>query len=608
MQTASSSAAHAAEGGVRHNRPAVRPPSTNVRLRLYAIVTTLVLGSSALVVRAIDLQIVRKDFYQDQGDQRFLRDKPIPVSRGMITDRHGEPLAISTPVESIWANPQELLAHPERLDELARALEIAAPQLRARLTERAQREFVYLRRHLPPEQAQRILDLRIPGVSAQREFRRYYPTGEMTAHVLGFTNVDDRGQEGLELTFDDWLSGSAGLKRVLQDRRGRVVENVELLREPKPGHDLRLSIDKRIQYIAYRELNAALVAHQASSGSMVVMDIPTGEILAMVNGPSYNPNARNAGENAARRNRAVTDVFEPGSVIKALTVAAALESGKFDENTVIETAPGYLPVSYHVIRDVHNYGAVTLTRLLTKSSNVAAAKISLQLSNEHLYDMFHRFGFGQPTASGFPGESAGVLPPARSWGTLEKATLSYGYGLSVTALQLAAAYGALANHGRLRTPSFLVGGDTRDAAVLDPHIAQQVLLMLETVTGPEGTGIKAGIPNYRVAGKTGTSRKSVPGGYQKRYISVFAGMVPVSNPRLVGVVVINDPAGGAYYGGLVAAPVFGQVMTDTLRLLDIPPDNLAPLKDAGTLAQAAPQMVADPGAAVEDAFAEGVPQ
>jgi cell division protein FtsI (penicillin-binding protein 3) len=578
----------------------MRTPQTNLRARLATVVVLLGLASSALVVRAVDLQFVRTDFYQAQGDQRFLRDRTIPVSRGMITDRHGEPLAVSTPVESVWAQPQELLAHRERLPELARALGIDANELAARLDQRADREFIYLRRHLPPDRAAEILALDIPGVNAQREFRRYYPGGEMLAHVLGFTNIDDAGQEGLELAFDDWLSGKPGSKRIIQDRRGRVVENVELLREPEPGRTLTLSIDRRLQYLAYRELKATLAEHQASAGTMVILDVATGEILAMANAPSYNPNLRGSGDAGARRNRAVTDVFEPGSVIKAFTVAAGIESGKFGPDTLIDTSPGWMPVANHVVRDVHNYGVVDLTRLLTKSSNIASVRIALALDNDHLYDVFNRFGFGQATGCGFPGESAGVLPAARGWGTLEKATLSYGYGLSVTPLQMAVAYAALANGGRLRPPTFVAGQQAQDAAVLDPQIAAEVLRMLETVIQPGGTGTRAAVPNYSVAGKTGTTRKVMPGGYQSRYISVFAGVIPVDAPRLAGVVVIDDPKSGEYFGGLVAAPVFGRVMNGAMRLLDVPPDRYQLQLADGN----APSLL--PAPPLAESFAEGV--
>ncbi len=584
---------------------AIKTPQNNIRARLSAVLMVLALACTALVVRAVDLQVVRKDFYQDQGDQRFVRDKVIPVSRGMITDRHGEPLAVSTPVVSIWATPREVLAADARLPELAQALGLDAEDLRQRLAQRADKEFVYLRRHMPPTEAETILALKVPGVNAQREFRRYYPAGEIMAHVLGFTNIDDAGQEGLELAFNSWLAGTPGVKRVIQNLRGEVVENVELVKEPQPGHDLRLSIDRRIQYLAYRQLKTAVAEHNADSGSMVILDVATGEILAMVNWPSYNPNARTAGNESARRNRAVTDVLEPGSVVKALTVSAGIESGKFTPETIIDTTPGTLRVGNHLVRDIRNYGVINLTRLLTKSSNVAAAKVAAQLSDEHMYDVFHRFGFGEATGSGFPGESPGVLPAARGWGDVEKATLSYGYGLSVTALQLAQAYAALANGGRLRTPTFVAGAVTPDAAVLDPNIAHQVVHMLETVVATkDGSGWMAGVPNYRVAGKTGTSRKSVPGGYERRYMSVFAGVLPASAPRLAGVVVINDPKGDIYYGGLVAAPVFGAVMNGAMRLLDVPPDQLDHLQ-----VQAAPPedlLPPAPGEVELSPFAEGV--
>jgi len=548
-----------------------------IRRRLYIVVTILVLGSTALIVRAVDLQIVRKEFYQEQGDARFLREVPIPVSRGMINDRNGEPLAVSTPVESIWVNPSELLKYTEQLPSLANVLQLDETALREKLERYGDKEFMYLKRHLNPDDAQAILKLKIPGVASQREFRRYYPTGEVMGHVLGFTNIDDHGQEGLELAFDDWLSGKSGIKRVIRDRLGHIVENVELVRESKPGHDLVLTLDSRIQYLAYRELKTAILENRATSGSMVIVDIANGEILAMVNQPSFNPNARTGSEAAARRNRTVTDVIEPGSTMKPFTIAAALEDGRWTSETLVDTTPGTMAVAGHIVRDVHNVGLISVTKVLTKSSNVGAAKIALSLSNEHLYDVFRRFGFGESTGCGFPGEAPGMLPAPRTWGILGKATLAYGYGLNVTPLQLAQAYAALANEGRLRLPTFVKGEVTPESAVMDPQIAETIIRMLETVVSAEGTGLKAAVPNYRVAGKTGTSRRAVSGGYESRYISLFAGVVPVTEPRLVGVVVIHDPgggSGGAYYGGLVAAPVFSRVMTSALRLLDVIPDNI----------------------------------
>lgn len=549
-----------------------RPP--NVRARLYTVLMVLALAGTGLLVRAFDLQVLRKDFYQHQGDARFLREIAIPTSRGMITDRHGEPLAVSTPVESIWANPRVILSHRDRLPQLAGALGMPEDVLEQRLAQRADREFVYLRRHLGPDAAQAILDLGVPGVNSQREFRRFYPGGEVLAHVIGYTNIDDNGQEGLELAFDEWLTGRPGSQRVIRDRLGRVVENVELVSAPQPGRDLALTIDRRIQYLAYRELKVAVMEHQAASGSVVVLDVASGEILAMVNTPSYNPNSRGNSEPAARRNRAVTDVLEPGSVIKPFTVIAGLESGQFRPETMIDTTPGRMQVARHIVRDVRDFGPVDMTRLLTKSSNVAAVRIAMALPNEHLHDTFRRFGFGEFSGCGFPGESAGVLPSPRSWGVLEKATLSYGYGLSATPLQVAQAYAALGNGGRLRAPTFVRGALNPETAVIDPQLAASVVKMLESVTGREGTAQLASIPNYRVAGKTGTSRKAVAGGYQSRYISLFAGLVPASRPRLAAVVVIHDPAGQHYYAGLVAAPAYSRIMEGSLRLLDVPPDDV----------------------------------
>lgn len=549
----------------------VRP--ANLRLRLYLVLSVLVLAGFALVARAVVLQVVRKDFYQGQGDARFLRDIPVAVSRGTIFDRNGEPLAVSTPVESIWGNPQELLSNRERLPELARALGLEPQVLTERLEQRADKEFIYLKRPVDPDGARDILDLQIPGVASERAFRRYYPSGEVFAHTLGYTNIDDQGQEGLELAFEDWLAGHPGTKRVIKDRLGRIVENVELLREAQPGRDLTLSIDRRIQYLAYRELKAAILQHGATSGSMVVLDVSNGEVLAMVNQPSFNPNARGNSETSSRRNRAVTDVVEPGSTMKAFTISAALESGKWKAHTPIDTNPGTYTLYGHTISDVHNKGLIDLTGVITYSSNVGAAKIAATLTREHMYDVFHRFGFGEATGSGFPGESAGMLPVSRSWGPVEQATLAYGYGLNVTPLQIAQAYAALANDGRLRAPTFVKGQLNPDRAVIDPQIAAQVRAMLETVIVPPGGGIKAQIANYKVAGKTGTSRTAVGGGYQKKYISLFAGMVPASAPRLVGVVVIHDPK-DVYYGALVAAPVFSKVLSGALRLFDVPPDNL----------------------------------
>ena len=553
-----------------------RPPAPNPRKRLALVLMVLVLVSAGLVARAIDLQVVRKQFYQDQGDARFLREVPIPVSRGTIFDRNGVPLAVSTPVVSIWANPPEVMEHADQIPKLAKALGVDANDLTKRLQERNGREFVYLRRQMSPDAAEDVLALDIPGVNGQREYRRYYPSGEVMAHVLGFTNIDDRGQEGLELAYDSWLAGKPGLKRVIRDRLGRIVEDVEQVRAPVPGHDLGLSIDSRVQYLAYTALVQAVDAHHASSGSMVILDPRTGEVIAMVNVPSYNPNALDDSTPAERRNRAVTDVVEPGSTVKPFTISTALETGKWTPDTRIDTTPGTFNLNGHLIRDDDNNGMIDVTHVITDSSNVGASKISLTLTADQMYDLFSRFGFGGSSESGFPGEVTGYLPVPKGWGQFEKATISFGYGLNVMPLQLARAYSAIAEGGEIREPAFVKGSDNPSRAVLDPRIAGEVMQMLKTVVNPKSTAPQAAVVNYSVAGKTGTAHMAIAGGYSSdHYTALFCGIIPADNPRLVGVVVIRDAGhGGVYFGGLVSAPVFSQVMTGAMRLLDVPPDNV----------------------------------
>jgi cell division protein FtsI (penicillin-binding protein 3) len=551
----------------------VRARPYNFPLRLKILSIALGCCGVVLVGRAAQMQLLNKQFYQHQGDQRFLREVPIPTSRGMIVDRNGEPLAVSTPVESVWANPKELLQHADRLPELADALGIPREVLTQSIAQRAGKEFVFLRRRINPDDAEAVIKRGIPGVYKQREFRRFYPHGEVMAHVLGFTNIDDHGQEGLELAFDGWLTGKPGAQRVIRDRRGRIVENVDLIRAAEPGKDITLSIDRRIQYLAYRELKAALLENNAVSGSAVVLDVPTGEILAMVNQPAYNPNAREASEPNAHRNRAVTDVVEPGSVIKPFTVAAALEAG-LDPNVIVQTSPGWMMLGKYRISDVHDHGAVDLTHLLSTSSNIGAAKLGLGMTSEHLHDVLHRFGYGDSSHSGFPGESSGVVAPPQTWGMVKRGSISYGMGLSVTPLQLAQAYAALANKGRRMPPTFLKGGQGEPTRAMDPKIAHEVLTMLENVTLPGGTAQKAAITGYHVAGKTGTARTASGGGYSRKYVSVFAGVVPMDQPKFAMVVVINQPSSGSYYGGLVSAPVFHNVMDGALRLMDVPPDHI----------------------------------
>jgi len=540
--------------------------------RLYAFLLVFLLCSVALVARAVNLQIVDTEFLQDQGEARYLREVKVPTRRGNILDRNGEPLAVSTPVDSVWVNPRELLQSPADIEPLAGVLGVEAEEIERRLTQRSEREFVWLRRRLHPDVAAEIESLGLHGVFLQKEYRRFYPAGEVTSHVIGFTNIDDVGQEGLELAYNDWLAGKPGLKRVIRDRLGRTVEHVEMIREAEPGRDLSLTIDRRLQYLAYRELKRTVLKHGARSGSVVLLDSKSGEVLAMVNQPSYNPNHSDI-DSEGLRNRAITDVFEPGSVMKPFAVASALETGRWTPTTPIDTTPGRINIGGHTISDHHNYGPIDVTRLITKSSNVAATKIALDLEPEHMWNTYNRFGFGDVTGTGFPGESAGVLRNHRRWRRVEQATLSYGYGISVTVLQLADAFAALADEGRLRRPSLIMGATNPPVSVLDPTIARQVAAMLETVTGPEGTGKQARVKNYRVSGKTGTSRKASASGYASRYIATFAGFAPSSDPRLVGVVVINDPSGDQYFGGLVAAPLFSTVMEGALRMLNVPPDD-----------------------------------
>lgn len=566
-----------------NNRPRARSQQFDLRRRLMLVGGTLALCSAALLARALDLQVIDNEFYQRQGAARFLREIPIATSRGMITDRNGEPLAVSSPVESIWGNPQELLKAPQRLPQLAEALAMPLDELSRRLSQRADKEFIYLKRRINPDEAHKILSLDIPGVASQREYRRFYPQGEAMAHVLGFTNIDDRGQEGLELAFDDWLRGTPGAKRVIRDRRGRIVENVDLVRAAQPGHDLTLSIDRRIQYLAHRELRNAINQFGASSGSAVVLDVATGEVLAMVNFPTFNPNAVGSSPRDAHRNRAVTDLFEPGSTMKPLTVAAALEAGVITPTSLFNTSPGSIANGRYRTTDTHNYGVLDTTGVIRKSSNVGASLISRRLSNQQFYDFVSRFGYGHKTGSGFPGESAGVFPAPDRWDGTSKQTMSYGYALSVTPLQIATAYAALGNGGMLTPPSFIKGQHAKPHRVLDPMVTDEILHMMQTVTEPGGTATRAAILGYHVAGKTGTSRKASAGGYSRRYIGYFAGLVPVENPRFSMVVMVNDPdPAKGYVGGTVSAPVFRNVMEGALRLMDVAPDDL----DAWLAAQA----------------------
>lgn len=530
----------------------------------------------ALTWRMVDLTILDRQFLKYQGDARSLRVMDIPAYRGMIKDRQGVPLAVSTPVESAWINPKEFKISPVQLKHLSRRIGIPEKSILHKVNTAGQHEFVYLRRQLPPETARTISDLKIPGLFFQQEFKRYYPDSDSAAQLIGFTNIDDRGIEGLELAYQEWLRGTPGKERVTKDLRGHVIENLGILKESHAGHDLTLSIDRRIQYIAYHELTNTLEQFGAASGSVVVLDTQSGEILAAANAPSFNPNARGDFSLDSYRNKAFTDTFEPGSVMKAFSIASVLETKQVTPQTIIDTRPGWMTVHGHTIRDIHNYGVLDVTGVLQHSSNVGTTKMILSNPPEALIGLLQRAGFGQRTESAYPGESEGTLVKAKDANPFVLATLSFGYGISVTTIQLAKAYMIFANHGKVR-PITVVHGDPMPLGeqVLDAQTSDEILAMLEAVMAKEGTGHVARIPGYRVAGKTGTARiASGKQGYaENRHIGSFVGIAPVSNPRLVVVVVIHEPTKNGYYGAVIAAPLFAKVMSASLRILDIPPDN-----------------------------------
>lgn len=547
----------------------------------FAIAVMLLAILVALMVwRMLNLQVLDTyrgyDFLQDQGDARSHRTEIIPAYRGVISDRNGEPLAVSTPVDSIWIDPRKLVDQEPSWSKLAKALGMPLSRIKSKVRDNSSKRFIYLRRHMAPASAKAILDLKIPGVYAQREYKRFYPAAEVSAHLVGFTNIDDQGQEGMELAFNHWLEGEAGSKRVLKDLHQNIIRDIDQGKKARSGKELVLSIDLRLQYLAYRELKAALIKSKAKSGSMVVLDSKTGEVLAMVNQPSYNPNNRESLRPYMMRNRAMTDVFEPGSTVKPLTVVAALESGKYQPNTLVDTNPGYIRVGKKTLLDPVNYGVIDVTRILTKSSQVGISKLALSLDEQSVMDVFRRFGLGQSTGSGFPGESSGHMANRAKWRPIERANFAFGYGLSVTPLQLAQAYSVFANGGVFRPATLLRQDEVGEGEqVISPRIARQVVDMLETVARDGGTGTRAKLQAYSVAGKTGTVHKAEKGGYSDdRYRAIFAGMAPASNPRLVAVVMIDEPDEKRYHGGESAAPVFSRVMGDALRLLDVEPDKL----------------------------------
>lgn len=549
--------------------------------------TLVLVVFSGLLARAVFLQGVHHEFLQQKGDQRYSRVIDLPANRGMITDRNGDPLAISTPMESIWVSSESEEALLAKSREVARLLKMDQAELEHRVRDTTN-AFFPLKRQIPPDVAAKVMELRIPGVIQKREYRRFYPAGPELSHLLGFTDADNKGAEGVELAFDQTLAGTPGAKRVIKDRAGHVVEDVQSISAPQQGRDLALSIDGRLQYLAYRELKAAVATHRAKGGAIVVLDAQTGELLAVSNLPDYNPNDRDRLTGKELRNRALTDTFEPGSTLKPLTIAAALETGAWHPDTVVQTAPGVMTVGTATIHDAHPNGALTVAQVIQKSSNVGAAKIALSLKAEVMWDMFNTVGFGVVPQSGFPGEAKGRVRPYQSWRPIEQATMSYGHGIAVSLYQLVRAYTVFASAGELKPPSLLkVDGPVQGRRVLSETTARAVSDMLETVVQPGGTAPRGAVPGYRVAGKTGTAHKQQGGGYARdRYVSSFVGYAPASNPRLVIGVMIDEPTAGEYYGGTVAAPAFASLMAASLRALGVPPD--APTSVVPVLPEALP--------------------
>ena len=552
--------------------------------RHYFVLVVLLCLMAGLVGRALYLQIAEKEFLASQGGQRQIRTIETPAYRGAILDRFGTPLAISTPVDSIWVNPSEILRNLPALKKVTQQLSINYSKTVNTLKRKANKEFVYLKRQIEPELASKVSD-GIDGVYTQREYHRYYPAGEVVGHIVGFTDVDDKGQEGLELEYDDWLKAEPGARRVIRNRKGAVIEEINQVRAAQSGKDIYSSIDMRLQYIAYRSLARAIKYHAAKSGSAVLLDARTGEVLAMVNQPSYNPNQGKKQTAGERRNRALTDVFEPGSAIKPFTLAAAIDRGLYSQKSIIDTSPGWYMVSGHPIKDHRNYGALDLPSILRKSSNVGASRIALSMKEEDLWRSFSDYGFGEPPGVNFPGQSSGYFRHFSEWQKLDHAIMGFGYGLSVSITQLARAYAMIANKGQHVDVSLIRQepdpgiGNQVERHVMSAKTAKMVLGMMEQVVGPKGTAKLAAITGYRVGGKTGTAKKSAVGGYDNdNYISVFAGVAPISDPRLVMAVVVDGPTQNGYYGGKVAAPVFQEVMSNALRILDITPDDIPSLQ------------------------------
>ena len=533
----------------------------------------------ALVGRGFYLQVINNDFLQQKGDSRYLRDIEISASRGKIVDRNGDMLAVSTPMKTIWAIPGDARQMSgEQKRQLAGLLDMGVRELDAKIA--SEKTFTFIKRQVSPETADRIAVHKFPGVHQEKEYRRFYPTGDMTAHIVGFTGVDDKGLEGVELAFQGSLLGRPGSRTVIRDRRGNIVEDVGATKPPQDGKDVRLALDSKIQYLAYSQLRETVEKHNAKAGGAIVIDARNGEILALANWPTYNPNNRERLSGAQLRNRAITDTYEPGSVMKPFTAALALEKGKVRFDTVINCAPGRMSIGPATISDSHPHGALTVAEVIQKSSNVGTAKIALGFTPKEMWDLFDSLGFGQAPNLGFPGEVNGRLRPWKNWRPIEQATMSYGHGIAVSLVQMARAYTVFAHDGELMPLSLTKIDDAppHGTRVFSPQTMRELRAMLEMATGPDGTAPKARVPGYRVGGKTGTAYKIEGGVYARKYVASFVGIAPISDPRLVVAVMIDEPTSGGHYGGDVAGPAFAQITGGALRTLGIPPD--APIQVA----------------------------
>jgi cell division protein FtsI (penicillin-binding protein 3) len=548
---------------------ALKLPVWRSRLVLFGLFAAF----AALAGRALWLQGISTEFLQKQGESRYARTLELPATRGKITDRNGQVLASSMPVKAIWAIPEDVQETPkEKLRELAKLLDMSERDLNKKLD--SDRSFVYLKRQVEQDTADKIAKLGIPGIEARKEYKRYYPEGEVMAHIVGFTSVEDAGQEGMELAFQKSLAGTYGSRRVIKDRLGRIVEDIESVREPHDGKELALSIDSKIQYIAFSHLKEAVEKHKAKAGGIVVADVQTGEVLALANLPTYNPNDRLHLTGAQLRNRVLTDTFEPGSVMKPFTIALALENKVVTPTTSIQTAPGRITIGKATIGDAHVHGVLTVTQVLEKSSNVGTTKIALQMQPQQMWEMFTSVGFGQQPKLGFPGAVAGRVRPYKSWRPIEQATMSYGHGISTSLIQMARSYMIFARDGEMIPLTFQKAGDKPiGQRVISQKTAREVREMLELAAGPNGTAPKAQVPGYRVAGKTGTAHKLAGGQYVNKYVSGFVGFAPVSNPRIIVAVMVDEPSNGFHYGGDVAAPIFAAVTANALRAMNVTPDS-----------------------------------